>query len=102
MKQRFPGAADNDRHGATIVGHPYLNGHRTVELSTMGGQLDIWADARTYQVIQTTRYFPSGLDAPPIVASYTWVPRSAALAGLINNPAIPAGFTQVPADGPAG
>jgi hypothetical protein len=91
-------------HGATIVGHPYVDGHRTVELSVgMGAvKFDIWADSQTYQVVRSAKYFPTGLGAPPIVANYTWLPRSAAQVNLINNPKIPAGFTQVPADGPTG
>ncbi len=88
-------------HDAAIVGHPYVDGHRTVELAVSlgaGGKFEIWADAHTYQVVRSARYFPAGLHARPIVASYSWVPRSAALASLINTPRVPAGFTQVPAD----
>jgi hypothetical protein len=86
-------------HGARIVGHPYVDGHRTVELSVFPGtqvQVDIWADETTYQVVRMVKDFPAALDAPPIVAGYTWTPRSAALAKLINQPQIPAGFRQVP------
>jgi hypothetical protein len=86
-------------HGARIVGHPYVNGQRTVELSVSfgsSGGVKLWADTATYQVVRMVKDFPSALDATPIVANYTWTPRSAALAKLINQPQIPAGFRQVP------
>jgi hypothetical protein len=87
-------------HGARIVGHPYVDGHRTVELSVSygpgGGGVKLWADTATYQVVRMVKDFPPAQDAPPIVANYTWTPRSAALAKLINQPQIPAGFRQVP------
>jgi hypothetical protein len=87
------------KHGATIVGHPYVDGHRTVELSVGSAaavQWKVWADAATYQVLRMAKSFPPGLNAPPIVANYTWTGRSAALVKLINQPQIPAGYRQVP------
>jgi hypothetical protein len=87
------------QHGAKIVGHPYVDGRRTVELSVSygsSGGVKLWADTATYQVVRMVKDFPSALNAPPIVANYTWTPRSAALAKLINQPQIPAGFRQVP------
>jgi hypothetical protein len=80
-----------------IVGHPVVDGHHTVKLSLSGDGLvdDIWADAHTYQVVRTLRKFPR---LPAVTDDYSWVPRSAALASLINHPMIPAGFTQVPGD----
>jgi hypothetical protein len=87
-------------HGATIIGHPYVDGHNTVELSVsnpVGVRTDLWIDAQTYQLVRMIRYFPASLQAPPIVANYTWVARSASQAAVIDTPQIPAGFTQVPA-----
>jgi hypothetical protein len=89
-------------HGAKIVGYPYVDGHHTVELVVSmgaGGKFEIWADAHTYQVVRMVKYFPTALNAPPIVANYTWARRSATLAYLINHPDIPAGFTQVSVGG---
>jgi hypothetical protein len=82
--------------GVKIVGHPVVDGHHTVELSTTGPlKIVVWADSRTYQVVRTEKYFPAALHATPITANYYWVKRSAAMANLINNPQIPAGFTKV-------
>lgn len=86
---------------ARIVGHPYVEGQHTVELSISmgrGGVKDeLWADTQTYQVVRTIKYFPAGLPAPPIKSDYTWTPRSAAMVKLINSPQIPAGFRQLAA-----
>jgi hypothetical protein len=82
-----------------IVGHPYVNGHRTVELSISAGPVKtyvIFADVHTYQVVRTIDYFNQQSDAPPIKANYQWVLRTPAMVKLVNNPVIPAGYTQVP------
>lgn len=84
-----------------IVGHPYVDGHHTIELSIALGTVKtyvIYADVHTYQVVRTIDYFPSIPQARPIKDDYTWVKRSPAMVKLINKPVIPAGFTQVPAD----
>jgi hypothetical protein len=84
-----------------IVGHPYVDGHHTVELSIAMGTVKtyvIFADVHTYQVVRTIDYFPTVPHAKPIKADYTWVNRSPATVKLVNHPVIPAGFTQVPAD----
>ncbi len=81
-----------------IVGHPYVDGHHTVELSISVGSVKtyvIFADVNTYQVVRTIDYFNQVSQAPPITANYTWVPRTPAMVKLVNNPVIPAGFTQV-------
>jgi hypothetical protein len=81
-----------------IVGHPYVDGHHTVELSISMGSVKtyvIFADVHTYQVVRTIDYFNQASQAPPITANYTWVPRTPAMVKLVNNPVVPAGFTQV-------
>jgi hypothetical protein len=88
---------------AKIVGHPIVDGRRTVELSVPFGNTtrkwyEIYADAKTFQVVRMVKYFPESPSAhfPPIQDDYTWVPRSAATVKLVNHPVIPAGYTQVP------
>jgi hypothetical protein len=81
-----------------IVGHPYVDGHHTIELSIFDGSIKVWtvfADVRTYQVVRMIKYFGPQSDAPPITANYQWVPRTPAMVKLVNNPVIPAGYTQV-------
>jgi hypothetical protein len=51
-----------------IVGHPYVDGHHTVELSAgtaAGVRYEIFADTQTYQVVRTIKYFPAKLAARP-------------------------------------
>jgi hypothetical protein len=87
-----------DKGVGTIVGHPYVDGHQTVELSISAGPVKtyvIFADVHTYQVVRTIDYFNQVSQAPPITANYQWVPRTPAMVKLVNNPVIPAGFTQV-------
>jgi hypothetical protein len=82
-----------------IVGHPYVDGHQTVELSISDGSVEvhaIFADVHTYQVVRSIKYFNQASQAPPITVNYQWVPRTPAMVKLVNNPVIPAGFTQVP------
>jgi hypothetical protein len=84
-----------------IVGHPYVDGHHTVELSIALGTVKtyvIYADVHTFQVVRTIDYFPSTPDAKPIQDDYTWVKRSAAMVKLVNHPVVPADFTQVSGD----
>jgi len=77
---------------AKIVGHPEVDGHRTVELSiTRGGMkmYAIYADTKTYLVVRTIKYFPElSRKATPIQSDYSWLPRSAAMVNLINHPEI--------------
>jgi hypothetical protein len=89
--------ADLARPGWKIIGYPTIDGHSTVEISFAAAGLtnDIWADARTYEVVRTLRKLPK-LGA--ITQDYYWVPRTTALSTLINHPDIPAGFRQVPGD----
>jgi hypothetical protein len=82
-----------------IVGHPYVDGHHTVELSVSPGPAKtfvIFADVHTYQVVRTIDYFNQVPGGEPITADYQWVRRTAARVKLVNHPVIPAGFTQVP------
>ncbi len=84
-----------------IVGHPYVDGHHTIELSIALGTVKtyvIYADVHTFQVVRTIDYFPSMPGAKPIKDDYTWAKRSPAMVKLINHPVIPAGFTQVSGD----
>jgi len=88
-----------DQGVGTIVGHPYVDGHSTVELSITAGSAKtyvIFADVHTYQVVRTIDYFNQAPQAQPITANYQWVPRTSAMVKLVNHPVIPAGFTQVP------
>jgi hypothetical protein len=98
----YPGPAQIkqwlDQGVGKIVGHPYVDGHHTVELSISAGSVKayvIFADVRTYQVVRSIKYFNQASQGPPITANYTWVPRTPAMVKLVNNPVIPAGFTQV-------
>ena len=98
----YPGPAQVsqwlERGVGKIVGHPYVDGHHTIELSIYDGSIKVWvvfADVRTYQVVRMTKYFGPQSDAPPITANYQWVPRTPAMVKLVNNPVIPAGFTRV-------
>jgi hypothetical protein len=86
---------------AAIVGHPVVNGTYTIELSLRGDQdarSYVWADSRTYQVVRTELAFrrPGAFST---TTNYYWIPSTVAQAKLIDHPQIPAGFTQVPADG---
>ena len=88
-----------DKGVGKIVGHPYVDGHHTVELSISAGPVKtfvVFADVHTYQVVRTIDYFNQLPQSPPITADYTWVPRTPAMVKLVNNPVIPAGFTEVP------
>jgi hypothetical protein len=81
-----------------IVGHPYVDGHHTVELSISAGTAKtsvLFADVHTYQVVRSIDYFNQIPGAQPITANYQWAPRSAAMVKLVNHPVIPAGYTQV-------
>jgi hypothetical protein len=81
-----------------IVGHPYVDGHHTVELSISAGPAKtyvLFADVHTYQVVRTIDYFNQAPGYPPIMANYQWTPRSSAMVKLVNHPVIPAGYTQV-------
>jgi hypothetical protein len=99
----YPGPAQIkqwlDQGVGKIVGHPYVDGHHTIELSISAGSVKayaIFADVHTYQVIRMIKYFNQQSDAPPITANYQWVPRTPAMVKLVNHPVIPAGSTQVP------
>jgi hypothetical protein len=88
-----------DRGVGKIVGHPYVDGHHTVELSISAGPVKtyvIFADVHSYQVVRTIDYFNQLPQSPPITANYQWVPRTPAMVKLVNHPVIPVGFTQVP------
>jgi hypothetical protein len=81
-----------------IVGHPYVDGHHTVELSISAGPAKtsvLFADVHTYQVVRSIDYFNQVPGAQPITANYQWAPRSPAMVKLVNHPVIPAGYTQV-------
>ena len=98
----YPGPAEVkqwlDKGVGKIVGHPYVDGHPTVELTVYASSAKtyvIFADVHTFQVVRTIDYFGQVSDAPPITANYTWVPRTPAMVKLVNNPVIPAGYTQV-------
>jgi hypothetical protein len=81
--------------------HPYVNGHRTVELSAfrLGPKVLLWADTSTYQVVRMVADSPASAHLNTIVASFTWAKRSAALVQQIDHPHIPAGYRQVPPGG---
>jgi hypothetical protein len=88
-----------------IVGHPVVDGHRTVELSVSLGKDGkaeanyLYVDSQTFQLVRLVRVFaPDSAQPASKTSDYTWVKRTPALTKLINHPQIPAGFTQVPAD----
>ena len=88
-----------------IVGHPVVDGHRTVELSVALGKqgkaetMYLYVDSQTFQVVRLVRVFaPDSAHPASATSDYTWVPRTAALTRLINVPQVPSGFTHVPAD----
>ena len=87
------------RGSVKIVGRPVVDGHHTIEIAVVTGPITnyIWADSRTYQVVRTKRVFPAPLHSS-VTSDYYWTPSTAAQAKLINDPQIPAGYTQVPAD----
>jgi hypothetical protein len=87
-----------DQGVGKIVGHPYVDGHHTVELSISAGPAKtyvLFADIHTYQVVRSIDYFNQVPGGEPITADYQWVPRSSATVKLVNHPVIPAGYTQV-------
>jgi hypothetical protein len=87
-----------ERGTAKIVGHPYVDGHHTIELAIYDGSIKVWAvfaDVHTYQVVRMIKYFGPQSDAPPITANYQWEPRTPAMVKLVNNPVIPVGYTKV-------
>ena len=62
-----------DQGVGKIVGHPYVDGHHTVELSISAGPVKayvIFADVHTYQVVRTIDYFNQLPQSPPITANY--------------------------------
>jgi len=86
-----------------IVGHPVIDGHRTVELSVSLGKQGraetnfYYVDSQTFQLVRLVRVFaPDSARPASETSDYTWVQRTPALTKLINHPQIPAGFTQVP------
>ncbi|HEY0933028.1 MAG TPA: hypothetical protein VGD91_04710 [Trebonia sp.] len=85
-----------------IVGHPVVDGHRTVELSVSLPAPEknyFYVDAQTFQLVRLVRVFaPGSAHQASATSDYSWVRRTPALTRLINHPQIPAGFTQVPAD----
>jgi hypothetical protein len=88
-----------------IVGHPVVDGHRTVELSLSLGKQGkaetnyFYVDSQTFQLVRLVRVFaPDSAHPASKTSDYTWVQRSQALTKLINRPQIPAGFSQVPPD----
>ena len=98
----YPGPAEVkqwlDKGVGKIIGHPYVDGHHTIELSVFASSAKtyvIFADVHTYRVVRTIDYFGKASDAPPITANYTWVPRTPSMVKLVNHPVIPAGYTQV-------
>lgn len=89
-----------------IVGHPVVDGHRTVELSVSLGKQGkaetnyFYVDSQTFQLVRLVRVFaPGSAKQASATSDYTWVRRTPALTGLINHPQIPAGYTRVPAGG---
>ena len=67
-----------------IMGHPYVDGHHTVELSVSAGSVEVYvifADVHSYQVVRSINYFNQASHAPPITANYPWVPRTPAMVG---------------------
>jgi hypothetical protein len=87
-----------DQGVGKILGHPYVDGHHTVELSISPGPAKtfvLFADVHTFQVVRTIDYFNQVPGGEPITANYQWVRRSPAMVKLVNHPVIPAGFTQV-------
>lgn len=93
-----------DRGDVTIVGHPVVNGHHTVELRLPLGKQGkaetnyFYVDSQTFQLVRLVRVFgPDSAHPASETSNYTWVQRTPALTKLINHPHIPAGFTQVPA-----
>jgi hypothetical protein len=88
-----------------IVGHPVVDGHRTVELSVPLGKNGkaetnyFYVDSTTFRLVRLIRVFaPGSAQQASATSDYTWVPRTPALTKLINHPQIPDGFTQVPPD----
>ncbi|HEY1819341.1 MAG TPA: hypothetical protein VGG83_05385 [Trebonia sp.] len=83
-----------------IVGHPVVDGQRTVELSDSLGKAEtmyFYVDSQTFRLVRLVRVFaPDSPVRRSATSDYTWVRRTPALTGLINHPQIPAGFTQVP------
>jgi hypothetical protein len=79
-----------------ITGHPVVDGHPTVEISAsyLGMKWLFYVDSKTFLVVRQVKFFPSPLRAT-LTDDYTWVKRTPALKELINNPQIPAGYTQV-------
>ena len=85
------------RATAKVAGYPVLGGIHTIELSASesGSRFDFWVDGSTYRVLRSVKYFPATMPVPPVTFDYDWVQASAAMVNLINDPQVPAGFTQV-------
>ena len=91
----YPGPAQVkqwlDKGVGKIVGHPYVDGHQTVELSIYAGSVKmhaIFADVHTYQVVRSIDYFKQG-HGPAHHGQLQWVPRTPAMVKLVNNPRHP-------------
>jgi hypothetical protein len=79
-----------------IIGHPVVDGHRTVEISAsyLGMKWLFYVDSTTFLVVRQVKHFPAPLNGV-LTDDYTWTTRTATLKELINHPQIPAGYTQV-------
>ncbi len=86
-----------------ITGHGESNGHQVTKLRRpwAAGYLEVWVDSRSFQPVHVimadfANMANSPLKDDQVVTDESWLPRSADMVSLTDNPRIPAGFRQVP------
>jgi hypothetical protein len=85
-----------------IIGHREINGHKATGLRGpwADGYREIWVDSATFQPLRIILADFANTRGPlrhyQMVFNESWLPRSTGLVTLVNHPAIPASFTQVP------
>lgn len=81
-----------------ITGYGDVNGHHAMALSAdVGLYTEVtWVDTQTYQPVRLVKVFHTAHPADLTVNEF-WSPRTPSLVKLVNDPAIPAGYTQVAA-----
>jgi hypothetical protein len=84
-----------------IIGHQDINGQHTIGLRSpwVNGYRELWVDSQTFLPVRTITADFANTNGPlknvELIENDTWLPRTKALVGMVNNVHIPAGFRQV-------
>jgi hypothetical protein len=85
-----------------IVGHSTINGHAAIALRGpwILGYRELWVDSQTFLPVRVfVDYYANanfGSDLK-LTGNLAWLPRTEALANMVNHVQLPAGFTHVAA-----